>query len=140
MMPDDDIIDVLKDIRQWVKVIGLQQSKPVLEDALSDEDEERQRDLRITFHFTNGNNGRRAIAEKISYSRGWVRDRQEEWSNMGLIERNGSNDQYQHIISLEEAGIEIPEPRKTESEEQEENENRRTEEKPQEEAELTDYE
>lgn len=59
---------------------------------------------------------------------------------MGLIERDGPTDQYRHIISLEEAGIEVPEPRDPEPEEEANGtEDSESDEEPQEEAQLTDY-
>lgn len=143
MPNEDELIDILKDIRRWVKITGLQEAKPVLKDALSHDDEERQRDLRIVYHLTDGSNSRRDIEDDISFSRAWVGDRHAEWSNMGLIERDGPNDQYRHIISLQEAGIEVPEPRENGEEEGEEEQamaEERDDEDSQEEAELTDYE
>lgn len=141
-MPDEeDLVDVLKDVRRWVKILGLQEAKPILQDLLTHEDESRQRDLRIVYHLTNGGNGQHDIADKISFSRSWVKNRHREWSNMGLIERTGPQNQYRHIISLEQAGMDVPEPRENE-EEDEEQEMAESEdsEETQEEAELTDYE
>lgn len=104
----EDSEDILRDIRRWLKIMGLQEAKPLLTDALTHEDDQRQRDLRTTYHLTNGENSRKQIAKYISFSRGWVGDRHDEWSNMGLIEKGGSNSSYKHLIGLEEAGIEIP--------------------------------
>lgn len=112
LMPEsNDVIDVLEDIRRWVKIIGLQEAKSVLTEALSHDDEEKQRDLRITYYLTDGQHSVREIEEKISYTRGWVSSRYDDWSNMGLIERESPNSSYRHVVSLKEAGIEIPEPR-----------------------------
>jgi len=104
----EDTDDILRDIRRWVKIIGLQEAKPVLLDAISDEDEERERDLRIAYHFTDGEHGRRDISRHISYSRQWVGDRHSEWANLGLVERDNPNSSYRHVVSLKEAGIEVP--------------------------------
>lgn len=105
----DDTNEILRDIRRWLKIIGIQEAKPVIRDALSDEDEEVQRALRITYHLTNGEHSTRDIAEYIQYEYGWVATRQGEWSNMGLVERDSPNASYQHIIGLEEIGLEVPE-------------------------------
>ncbi|WP_327053160.1 hypothetical protein [Halomicrococcus gelatinilyticus] len=105
----EDTDDILRDIRRWVKIIGIQEAKPALVESLSSDDEEEERDLRITYHLTDGEHSTRDISERISYSRYWISSRYDEWSNMGVIERDGSNSPYEHIISLEEAGIEIPE-------------------------------
>ncbi|MFC6757684.1 MULTISPECIES: hypothetical protein [Haloarcula] len=104
----EDTDDILRDIRRWLKIIGIQEAKPILTEALSSEDPEEERDLRITYHLTDGEHGTRDIAELISYSRYWIMSRYEEWSNMGVIERNAPNSPYHHVISLEEVGIEVP--------------------------------
>ena len=59
--------------------------------------------------MTDGEHTTRDIAERISYSVYWISSRYDEWSNMGVIGRDGSNSPYEHVISLEEAGIEVPE-------------------------------
>lgn len=107
-MVSDEVIEVLQDIRRWLKIIGLQEAKPLLTDALSSEDEEEQKELRIIYHLTDGEHSTRDIASRISYSRFYISSRYSEWSNMGLIERDSPNSSYHHIVSLEEAGIEVP--------------------------------
>ena len=154
----EDTDEILRDIRRWVKIIGIQQAKPALLEALSSDDDEEERDLRIAYHLTDGEHGTRDIAERISYSRYWIMSRYEEWSNLGVIEREGPSSPYHHIVSLEEAGIEVPEipdpeedsedsDESTESTDEPENEeNEVAEEQESEEpetakaAELTDYE
>lgn len=104
----EDSEDILRDIRRWLKIMGLQEAKPLLTDALTHDDDQRQEDLRTTYHLTNGENGKQEIAKYITFSRGWVSDRQNEWANLGLVERDKPNSPYEHLIGLEEAGIEIP--------------------------------
>jgi hypothetical protein len=108
-MVTEDTNEILRDIRQWVKIIGIQQAKPALVEVLSSDDEQKERDFRVTYHLTDGDHTTRDIAERISYSVYWISSRYDEWSNMGVIERDGSNSPYEHVISLEEAGIEVPE-------------------------------
>lgn len=105
----EDANEILMDIRRWLKIIGIQEAKPVIRDALSDEDEEVQRALRITYHLTDGEHSTRDIAEYIQFAYGWVATRQGEWSNMGLVERDNSSSSYRHLIGLEEVGLEVPE-------------------------------
>jgi hypothetical protein len=104
----EDRNEILRDIRKWVKIIGIQQAKPALVEALSSDDDEKERNLRITYHLTDGEHTTRDIDDHISYSRYWISSRYDEWSNMGVIERDGSKSPYEHVISLEEAGIEVP--------------------------------
>ena len=142
----EDTDDILRDIRRWLKIIGIQEAKPILTEALSSEDPEEERDLRITYHLTDGEHSTRNIAKRISYSRYWIMSRYEEWSNMGVIERNASTSPYNRVIGLEEVGIEvpeIPEPEDDDSEEEAEEEvpeEEAEEEDPEEEAEEEDPE
>lgn len=105
----DDLVSVLEDIRRWVKIIGLQEAIPVLNEVLFDEnDEDRDRALKIVYHLTDGTNSNDDIAQYIDYSSEFVRRRQNEWADLGLLERDKANQPYSHVISLEQAGIEVP--------------------------------
>lgn len=141
--------DILRDIQRWVKIIGIQEAKSVMDDALSAEDPADQEELRTIYHLSNGENSTRDIAEHVSVGRNAVSTRQKSWSKMGLLEKEHSRAPYEHVISLEEAGLEVPEIPKPdeeseeaeESPESEENEaGEEVEEELVEEPELTDYE
>lgn len=127
-MPEDsenleEAVEVLKDIRRWVKIIGIQEAKGVLEEFLTSEDKDEQQELRIIYHLTDGEHSIREIAQHISSSRGTVRRRQNEWARAGLVEREGSYEPYEHVISLVEAGLEVPDiPEPEIDEEEDENE------------------
>lgn len=105
-----DSEDHLREIQRWVKIIGVQEAKSVLNDILSDEDEDKQEDLRRAFHLTDGTYTRNEIANRTSYSGGWVSGRHGEWHDLGLIEKIDTENRgsYRHVITLEEAGIEVP--------------------------------
>lgn len=105
----DEVVEVLKDIQRWVQIIGIQEAREVMEDGLSDDDEVVQNDLRIAYHLTNGDNSTRDIATHVSGGRDWVSSRQRQWAKMGLVEQEHSRAPYEHIITLEEAGMDIPE-------------------------------
>ena len=105
----EDTGDILRDIRRWVKVIGIQEAKAVMDDALSAEDSGDQEELRIIYHLSNGENSTRHIAEHVSVGKDAISTRQKSWAKMGLLEKEHSRASYEHVISLEEAGIEIPE-------------------------------
>lgn len=104
----DEAVEVLKDIRRWVKIIGIQEAKGVLEDFLTSEDEDEQRELRIMYHLTDGEHSTSEIADYVSVSGRTVSRRQNEWARAGLVEREVSNEPYEHIISLVEAGLDVP--------------------------------
>ena len=104
----EDTDDILRGIRRWVKVIGIQEAKAVMDDALSAEDSGDQEELRIIYHLSNGENSTRDIAEHVSVGKDAISTRQKSWAKMGLLEKEHSRASYEHVISLEEAGIEIP--------------------------------
>ena len=108
-MSNDESIEILKDIRRWVKIFGIQESMPVLQDILSDDDLIREKSLRAVYHLSDGTNSNSDIAEKIPYSAEFIRLRQNEWADLGLLERENKNTPYAQLVSLNEAGIEVPE-------------------------------
>lgn len=104
----DDTDDILRDIRRWVKIIGIQEAKPVLEDALTTDDPEKEEKLRLTYHLTNGENSTRDIAKIVDWHYATISKKQSEWAEMGIVDRANSSESYSHVISLDEAGIEVP--------------------------------
>lgn len=140
----EDTDDILRDIRRWVKIIGIQEAKSVMDSALSAEDPDDQEELRIIYHLSDGDHATRDIAKHVSVGRQAVSNRQSSWSKMGLLEKEHSRAPYEHVISLEEAGLEvpdIPEPdEESEGEESIESEGEESEEDLVEEPELGDYE
>jgi DNA-binding MarR family transcriptional regulator len=132
-----------------VKIIGIQEAKSVMDDALSAEDSKDQETLRMIYHLSDGTNSTRDIAEYVSVGRNAISRRQKSWAKMGLLEREHSRAPYEHVITLEEAGLEVPEIQDIEQEseegddstEPEEEDNKKeAEEDLVEEPELEDYE
>ena len=78
-------------------------------DALSSEDSKQEKDLRISYHLSDGEHSVRTIADHVSVSRTSVSNYQKQWARMGLLEREHSRASFESVISLEEAGIEVPE-------------------------------
>jgi hypothetical protein len=100
--------EILEEMLQWLKFTGIQQAKEVVDDALSFEDnEEKERDSRIAYELTDGDHSQRDIGERISYSRVTVGNWQDKWSKLGIIRKN-EDGHYEHLISLEELGLECP--------------------------------
>lgn len=108
MSEDDELLDVLHDIRRWVKLIGMEDAREKVHEAIEDSDEDKERENKIIFHLTDGSSGARAIAEYVSMSDFTVNSRQSDWAKMGLLEKSGDNDPYRKLITLEEAGIDVP--------------------------------
>jgi len=101
--------DILRDIRRWVKIIGIQEARDIMIDALSAEDSEEQENLRLVYHLSDGEHSTRDIHDVVSFGRQKIMRKQKEWAKMGLLEKEHSRAPYEHVISLEEAGLEVPE-------------------------------
>lgn len=104
----DETVEVLKDIREWVRLIGIQEAQDVLDHALSETDTISEEEHRIIYYLTNGENGARDIANHVSVSKDTISNRQQKGEAMGLVGRNRVNAPYTQYITLKEAGLEIP--------------------------------
>ena len=123
---DSELVGVLEDIRRWVRLIGIQESKSVLHDAVRDSDDKKRQALKIIYYMTDGSTANSEIAEHIDYSSEFVRIRRKEWIKVGLLEKNGRIG-YNKLVSLNQAGIEEPElPGPEYSSEQDEDETEET--------------
>jgi hypothetical protein len=103
----------MEEILEWVRFMGMSEARDIVDEALRHEDDSRERSARIAFELTDGSNSTYDIAERIDFSREWVRTRQGEWANRGLVRKPQGARRYQHIASLTELGLrcpEIPEP------------------------------
>lgn len=145
----EDTDDLLRDIRRWVKIIGIQEARSIMIEALSAEDSQNQGNLRLIYHLSDGEHSTRDIHEVVSFGRNKIMSKQKQWARMGLLEKEHSRAPYEQVISLEEAGLEVPEIPEPEEESEEgeespESEEIETEEEVEkdlvEEPELTDYE
>lgn len=108
MSENDDIVQVLQDIRRWVKLIGLEDAREKVHEAVLDEDDNTKRENKIIFYLTDGERGSANIAQYVSVSYDTVSRRRQEWAKFGLMEKPAANKPYRKLITLEEAGIDIP--------------------------------
>lgn len=108
----------MEEMLKWLKFMGLQEAKTVIENAVSHEDEKTEQEQRIVYELTDGEHSSRDITERISHSKYWVTTRQNRWAKLGILEKPKPNSSYQHIVSLEEAGLECPDIPSPEDEEQ----------------------
>ena len=100
--------DILKEMLKWLKFTGLQEAKKVIEDALSHKNEEKENELRIAYELTDGSHSTTDIASMISVSHMTVSNWQNKWSKLGIVEKEFENSSYEHLISLEDAGLKCP--------------------------------
>lgn len=102
-------VELLEEILRWLKFMGRQQARDVVREALTFDDEDRQAAARIVYQLTNGQNTTKDIEKHIQYSYKWVSDRHQEWAKMGIVEKERPQAPYDHILSLDELGIDYPE-------------------------------
>jgi len=106
--------DILEEMLNWVRFIGMNEAREVIDNALSYEDnEKKEQNARIAYELTDGTNSTYDIADHIDFSYQWVSERQMEWAKLGIVEKSAENQPYEHISSLTELGIycpDIPDP------------------------------
>lgn len=105
----DDNRAHLARIEKWVRLIGIQQVRPIMKDLLSDSDGTLKEDLKRIYHLSDGSRGSAKIAQHVDVERETVRKRQKTWASMGLLEKDSQTTPYYHTVTLEEVGIEPPE-------------------------------
>jgi len=101
--------ELLEEMLKWLKFLGRQEARDVVFDALSFDDQEKERAAKITYQLTNGENSTKDIERYIAFSYRWVSNLHQEWASMGIVEKDGPQDPYEHILTLDELGIDYPE-------------------------------
>jgi len=101
--------ELLEEMLKWLKFLGVQEAQDVVLEALSFDDEEKERAARITYQLTNGENSTKDIERYIAFSYRWVSSRHQEWATLGIVEKDGPQAPYEHILTLDELGIDYPE-------------------------------
>jgi len=113
--------EILEEMLRWLRFTGMQEARDVIDDALTNEDEDKEHDKRIAYELTDGTRSQRNIAEHISFSYRTVGRWQEQWAKLGIIDKRDGN--YEHLIALEDLGLNcppIPNPDEEDTEETEE--------------------
>jgi len=106
---NNKIIEILEDIRKWVKFSGWNNVKNVLTENLqSDRD-------KLIYHLSDGNRGiRDIVSESKSFnmktSYGGVHSLWHKWSKIGIVEpiTVGRGERYRKLFLFEDFGIDIP--------------------------------
>lgn len=115
----NETVEILNDIKKWVRIIGIQQAKDLLDSAMSVNDSTSEEEHKIIYHLTDGNHGTRDIANHVPVGKDTVSNIQRMWSDMGLVEKDKQNQPYSKLIGLNEAGMEIPDIPETEKDDNE---------------------
>jgi predicted transcriptional regulator len=101
-----ETVELLRQILKWIKFDGMQRVKGTLTDVL-------QKDVeKIIYEFSDGKSSIE-IARIAGVSHQTVVNYWKRWSRIGIVEaeraRGGSR--YRRVFSLEDFGIEVPQPK-----------------------------
>lgn len=105
---DGGVEDTLEEMLKWLKFMGRQEARNVVANALSYEDEEKEKAAKITYQLITGENSTKDIEKYIPFSYKWVSTRHQEWATQGIVEKTGGQGFYQHLLTLDELGIDYP--------------------------------
>jgi len=113
--------EILEEMLNWIRFMGMNEARDVIDDALSyEENEEKERSARIAYELTDGTNSTTDIEAYIDYSYKWVSSRQIEWAKLGIVDKPGENQSYEHLASLTELGLDCPDIPDPETEDEQE--------------------
>lgn len=105
---ESDIVDLLQDIRRWLKFANISEARSKVHEAISSENEETQRDNLIIYYLSDGEHSTSDIEKFVSVTDTTVSKRQSNWADMGLMEKSAENSPYQKLIELEDVGLSAP--------------------------------
>lgn len=105
----EELIDILDDIRRWVKLLGIEEARSKLRNAISSKSQKKELESKMIFHLTNGDRTGSEIASLAEVSQSTVSRRHREWAELGLLEKREENQPYDKLITLQEAGLDVPE-------------------------------
>jgi len=103
------IIELLSEIVKWVKFNGIQSVRQVLSENLKKDSD------KIAYHYSDGRTSAE-VAALAGVSDFTVRSYWKKWATLGLVLPSEKfKGRYERIFSLEDFGMEIPLPKKTET-------------------------
>jgi len=108
-----ETVELLREILKWIKFDGMQRVKGTLTDVL-------QKDVeKIIYEFSDGKSSIE-IARIAGVSHQTVVNYWKRWSRIGIVEgeRTRGGIRYRRVFSLEDFGIEVPQPKKEASKEE----------------------
>lgn len=105
--------ELLREILKWIKFEGMQRVKGLLADVL-------QKDIeKIVYQFSDGRSSG-DVGKLAGVSHQTVVNYWKRWSTLGIVEaeRARGGTRYRRIFSLENFGIEVPQPKEEKGNEQ----------------------
>lgn len=94
-MPEQ--LEVLKDIRKWLRFLGVSELDRSLHTILDTEDKRKINDL------ADGDTSQTDIIDKTGVPRSTVSKWLREWKKLGIVKKNGSN--YEHLLGLDHVDL-----------------------------------
>ena len=103
MTSDDLALAELREQTKWLRLLGLQALRPLLQATLKNEKH------RLAYEFTDGNNTVREVAKTAGLGTGTVSVLWQEWLALGICtEVQGKSGRAQHLAPLSRLGIDVP--------------------------------
>lgn len=101
--------DPMKEAAKWLRFLGMQEAKNVINDAISVKNNpEKEQNRRRVYELTNGDNGKRSISNMTGIPRATIGSWHRRWAQLGIVNKDGPSDPYEHLISLKALGLDRP--------------------------------
>ena len=108
-MTNDDVLRELAEHTKWIRLLGIQALRPVLEVSLTSENQRR------VFELSDGRRTTRQIAAISKVGASTVSRYWSEWAKTGIVaESQLYRNRMQHIASLSDMGLDVPDVPKSE--------------------------
>lgn len=103
----DRMIELFEEMLRWIKVASIPQVKKLLLDILPSDRE------KIAYHFSDGRRGSQEVAKFVDVNYVTVTIWWKKWARAGIAEMVSvkGGQRAKRSFSLEDFGIEVPEPR-----------------------------
>jgi len=101
------IKDIMQKILKWIKYSNFQQVRELIK-SFSDEE-------KMAYQLTDGNRSRRDIAKELGISNSTIQGWWDKWFKLGIVEPSEKRKgRPRRMFSLDELGIEVTPPKKSE--------------------------
>ncbi|WP_428325776.1 hypothetical protein [Nitrosopumilus sp.] len=99
----DKILDRLNEISKWTKLQGLEKFSQIVPSILKSDEE------KIAFELSNGIRSASEISTQSGIPKSTITAYWRKWAKSGIVEESEKFvGRMKHLVSLEEAGIDVP--------------------------------
>jgi len=99
----DQILNTLNDISKWTKLQGLEKFSQIVPTILKSDEE------KIAFELSNGIRSASEISTQSGIAKSTITSYWRKWAKSGIAEESKKfTGRMKHLVSLEEAGIDVP--------------------------------